>query len=273
MPELPEVETICKGLAPHLIGRTITRAIIREYRLRWPILQKLPKILLQQSIIGISRRGKYILIQMAQGTLMIHLGMSGRVRIIQPTLALQAHDHVDIILDNQTALRFTDPRRFGSIHWIDSHTDPYEHRLLINLGPEPLTTALSGDYLWQRAQKRKTAIKAFIMDSHIVVGVGNIYANEALFLAQIKPTRAAGDVSRTEFNTLVKMIRKVLLTAIKAGGTTLKDFVSHEGMPGYFQQKLKVYGRGGEACVVCKQPLIEIRLGQRSTVYCGRCQR
>jgi len=284
MPELPEVETTRCGIAPHLLGQKVNRILVRQRQLRWPVTRGLEKHLLHKEVTSVRRRGKYLLINLddeMSGTLLIHLGMSGSLRIVEASLPAAKHDHVDVILSNGKGLRYTDPRRFGTIQWIKG--DPLQHDLLVNLGPEPVIVEgnplgdelvlFSADYLYQLSRKRKVAIKQFLMDSKVVVGVGNIYANEALFLAGIRPTVAAGKVSRGRFEVLAGHIQGVLNTAIAAGGTTLRDFVSAEGKPGYFSQALRVYGRGGEGCVRCGEGLKEIRLGQRSTVFCPACQR
>ncbi|HEY3698095.1 MAG TPA: bifunctional DNA-formamidopyrimidine glycosylase/DNA-(apurinic or apyrimidinic site) lyase [Spongiibacteraceae bacterium] len=271
MPELPEVETTRRGIEPHLRGQRIERVIVRQPRLRWPIPLELHNQLAGQSIDNIQRRAKYLLMPFAHGTLIMHLGMSGSLRIVVADLAVGKHDHVDIELGSGQALRFTDPRRFGAMLW--QPRSEVVHPLLADLGPEPLTAEFDGDYLFERARGRGAPVKAFIMDSGIVVGVGNIYANEALFGAGIRPDRAAGRISRARYALLAEEIKRVLARSIKQGGTTLRDFVGGDGKPGYFRQQLKVYGRGGEKCVVCSTVLDEVRLGQRSTVFCKRCQR
>lgn len=271
MPELPEVETTRRGIEPHVAGRRIVRVVVRQPRLRWPIPSELGELLVGQTIERVERRGKYLLVPFAHGTLIMHLGMSGSFRILAQGTAVAAHDHVDIELDSGQLLRYTDPRRFGAILWHEG--DVSAHPLLASLGPEPLTDAFNSDYLFERARGRSAAVKVFLMDSHIVVGVGNIYANEALFSARIRPDRAAGKISRPRYNLLVDEVKRVLARSITQGGTTLRDFVGGDGNPGYFRQQLNVYGRGGENCVVCGSVLKEIRLGQRSTVYCPRCQK
>lgn len=271
MPELPEVETTARGIAPHISGRRIERAVIREARLRWPVSENLASQCVNLRIHGVSRRGKYLLIEVDAGHIMIHLGMSGSLRIVAAAEPPRIHDHIDFVLNDDTALRYHDPRRFGSVFWLDG--DPLEHNLLKDLGPEPLSAEFNADYLFQRCRKRKQAIKTLIMDSHVVVGVGNIYANEALFRAGIRPRRAAGRVSRKETVALVEAIKDILAAAIELGGTTLRDFVGGDGEPGYFQQTLQVYGRGGLPCRSCKTELKLIQLGQRATVYCPSCQR
>ncbi|MHB1946548.1 MAG: bifunctional DNA-formamidopyrimidine glycosylase/DNA-(apurinic or apyrimidinic site) lyase [Gammaproteobacteria bacterium] len=271
MPELPEVETTLKGIEPHIIHQKITKVTIRHFGLRWPIEANIEDILTHQLIDHLERRGKYLLFKTSKGTLFLHLGMSGRLRIVTEQTPVQKHDHVDIEFGNHKILRFTDPRRFGAFLW--TQEDPAQHALLKHLGPEPLSHDFSGRYLWEKARGRKVAIKAFIMDSKIVVGVGNIYATEALFAAGINPKLAAGKISESRYESLVNEIKKILRSAIKQGGTTLKDFVNSEGKPGYFKFHLKAYGRKGLACVNCGTKLKEIRLGQRSTVYCPACQK
>jgi len=271
MPELPEVETVKRGLEHYAQGQVIEKTIIRQYQLRWPINRKLNSLLKQQRIHNIRRRGKYLLLALDNGTLIMHLGMSGRIHIIPSETKPEKHDHVDIILSNGQCLRFTDPRRFGAIIWTTRAAE--QHKLLKSLGPEPLTDDFNADYLYQKTRKRKTCIKSLIMNSKIVVGVGNIYANEALFNSKIKPNKTAQRLTVKQCNLLVTQIKLVLENACKAGGTTLKDFISTEGKPGYFQQQLKVYGRKGQPCYDCKQPLIAIRISDRSTVYCKHCQK
>lgn len=270
MPELPEVETTRCGVQPHLTGQTITALIVRQPKLRWPVPENLASLVEGKAINAVNRRGKYLLLELDNGAVMIHLGMSGSLYMVAEDQPAAYHDHVDIRLSNGMALRLTDPRRFGSVLWQPAGT---VHELLGKLGPEPLSEQFTADYLQQCCQGRKQAIKQLIMDSHVVVGVGNIYANEALFSAEIHPKRAAGKISKQRLERFVDEIKQVLSRAIEQGGTTLKDFVGGDGKPGYFKQELQVYGRGGESCVVCQAVLKEIRLGQRSTVYCGECQR
>lgn len=271
MPELPEVETVLRGITPHVIGQEITDIVVRRPALRWPIPQHLSPILCGEKITAIVRRGKYLIFQFKPGSLILHLGMSGRLCVMPEIIPHQKHDHVDICLSNNTCLRFTDPRRFGALLWTPD--DPNHHHLIASIGPEPLSTLFNTAYFLKKTRKRSAPIKTFIMDSKVVAGVGNIYAAEALFLAGIKPQKAAGKLSLTECETLVAAIKKVLRHAIKKGGTTLKDYVNANGAPGYFRIELKVYGRGGEPCVQCGVLLVESRMGQRSTVYCGVCQR
>lgn len=270
MPELPEVETTLRGIKPHVVGQTISRVVLRHSRLRWPIPEDLNQRLAGFKIEALSRRAKYLLMQVAGGHLLIHLGMSGSLRISDAKTAIGKHDHVDIVLGNGQLLRYTDPRRFGAILWLSGPPD--EHELLAHLGPEPLSVAFDGERLFQCSRKRKAPVKSFIMDNKVVVGVGNIYANEALFMAAINPQREAGSISRKRYLLLAQSIQQVLVEAIRQGGTTLRDFVGGDGKPGYFKQSLKVYGRGGESCDRCGRILDEVRLGQRSTVFCRRCQ-
>lgn len=270
MPELPEVETTLRGIEPHIIQQAVTAVDIRHPRLRWPI----PKDLLNltgQSLINLSRRNKYLLFTFPTGTMILHLGMSGRLRVLSEPSTPQIHDHVDIHFANHHFLRFTDPRRFGALLW--TVDDPLTHPLLANIGPEPLTSAFNAAYLMKRAKGRSIAVKSFIMDGKVVAGVGNIYATEALFAAGIHPERPAGQVSLTEFETLVPIVKRILRAAIKQGGTTLKDFTQSDGSPGYFSIQLNVYGKAGKPCPNCKTALISIRLGQRGTVFCRKCQK
>ena len=271
MPELPEVETTRRGIEPHIKGCSVKKLVVRQAQLRWPIPQELASILPGEKIIGVQRRGKYLLLRTDPGTLIIHLGMSGSLRVLSKSLTAAKHDHVDLVFKDNRVLRYTDPRRFGC--WLWHAGDPQSHPLLSSLGPEPLEEHFTADYLWQRSRGRSAPIKSFIMDSHVVVGVGNIYANEALFMASINPRRKAMKISRLRYIALVDSIKTILARAIQVGGTTLRDFTNSEGDPGYFKQSLQVYGRGGEACRQCGTDLKEVRLGQRSTVYCTVCQK
>ncbi|MDH4565998.1 bifunctional DNA-formamidopyrimidine glycosylase/DNA-(apurinic or apyrimidinic site) lyase [Pseudomonas sp. BN414] len=270
MPELPEVETTRRGIAPFLEGQRVSRVIVRERRLRWPIPEDLDVRLSGQRILLVERRAKYLLLQAEVGTLISHLGMSGSLRLVEAGLEAAKHEHVDIELESGMALRYTDPRRFGALLWSD---DPLNHELLRHLGPEPLTGLFDGDRLFQLSRGRSMAVKPFIMDNAVVVGVGNIYATEALFAAGIDPRREAGTISRARYLKLAEEIKRILAQAIECGGTTLRDFVGGDGKPGYFQQELFVYGRAGEFCKQCGSTLREVRLGQRASVYCPRCQR
>ena len=271
MPELPEVETTRRGIEPHIENNKVSKVILRRKTLRWPITPALSKDLPGETIKSVSRRGKYLLLATKKGCVLIHLGMSGSLRIVDTNRAAAKHDHVDIVFANSKVLRYTDPRRFGCILW---DTESIEsHPLLISLGPEPLSEEFHTDYLFQKSRTRTVAVKTFIMDSKVVVGVGNIYANESLFLAGINPKRNAGKISKPRYEKLVECIQQVLQQAIDVGGTTLKDFTGSDGEPGYFAQSLHVYGRKGEPCYVCEGTLKEIRQGQRSTVYCSQCQK
>jgi len=271
MPELPEVETTRLGIAPHISGQTIKNVIVRNKNLRWPITATLKKDLLGQQFQKIDRRGKYLLCYTDHGCMIMHLGMSGSLRIVDKNIKPEKHDHLDILFTSGRVLRFHDPRRFGSIIW--TKKDPLQHKLIKDLGPEPLSSDFNGAWLYKRSRKRTQAIKNFIMDSHNVVGVGNIYASESLFLAGINPKRKAGKVSLERYERLAKAIKKILKQSIKQGGTTLRDFVNGEGKPGYFQQQLNVYGRAGQPCKKCKSMIKEIKLGQRSSFYCSTCQK
>ncbi|MEO0442605.1 MAG: bifunctional DNA-formamidopyrimidine glycosylase/DNA-(apurinic or apyrimidinic site) lyase [Pseudomonadota bacterium] len=271
MPELPEVETTRRGILPHIGGKKVSKVTIRQYQLRWPIPTDLASTLEKRKLLDVQRRGKYLLLAFHHGHLLIHLGMSGSLRIIHPEDALRKHDHVDILFSKNICLRFHDPRRFGCILWTDKPV--LEHSLLAQLGPEPLHDTFNGEYLFNKSRKRSKDIKAFIMDSRIVVGVGNIYANESLFSAGIRPSKAAGKVTAKQYHSLAQEIKRVLKRSIKQGGTTLRDFVGSDGNPGYFLQQLNVYGREGLACKACGKPLKHIRQAQRATVYCPHCQR
>jgi formamidopyrimidine-DNA glycosylase len=245
--------------------------IVRDRRLRWPIAAKLEAAVRDQIVRGVDRRAKYLLIRLETGTLILHLGMSGSLRLVSSGTPPKAHDHWDLVLDSGLALRFHDPRRFGSLHFTED--DPAKHALLKKLAPEPLSREFSGEYLFKATRKRAVAIKQLIMNSQIVVGVGNIYASEALFRARISPRRAAGRITRAEAEKLAKAIKAVLTAAIKIGGTTLRDYVNADGEPGYFRQKLFVYERAKLACRVCKSPVQQFTQGQRSTYWCSSCQR
>lgn len=270
MPELPEVETTRRGLRPLVVGQTIHSLAVRERRLRWPIEPSLDRRLRDQTVQDLSRRGKYLLISTGAGTLLVHLGMSGSLRFMPERCEPARHDHFDLEFVSGAMLRFNDPRRFGSLHWSAS---PAAHWLLKNLGPEPLGAEFSGDYLWRVSRGRRVAVKSLLMNGRIVAGLGNIYANEALFRAGIHPSRPAGRVSRKRLQQLVDAVGDVLREAIQAGGTTLQDFVGGDGKPGYFQLALDVYGRAGEPCARCKRPIRVRTIGQRATYYCAGCQR
>jgi len=271
MPELPEVETTRRGIAPRLTGATITHVRIRDRRLRWPVPSGLEEHLTGRTVVAVDRRAKYILLKTDAGTAMIHLGMSGTLRFVEPGTAPKKHDHVDIDIDSSSVLRFNDPRRFGCLLWVDGN--PLDHPLLARLGPEPLSAAFTGTRLHAASRGRRIAIKQHLMNAAIVVGVGNIYASESLFRAGIHPRRMAGRISLERMTRLVDAIKIVLQDSIRHGGTTLRDFYNGAGQPGYFRNELHVYGREGEACTQCRRPVRQIVLGQRSTFYCPNCQR
>jgi len=270
MPELPEVETSCRGLAPLLIGKPVTSVQIRQARLRWPIPTELPDTLPGYTLRAIHRRAKYLLFEFDHGRLLIHLGMSGSLRVCPVDLTPEKHDHVDIVFAGQQCLRLRDPRRFGAVLWLVEAL--HEHALFKHLGPEPLLDDFDASYLYSKSRQRTVSIKQLIMDNRVVVGVGNIYASEALFMAGLRPTHKARRLSKQAAEQLTLSIKQVLTEAIKLGGTTLRDFVSGEGKPGYFQQKLQVYGRDGQACYHCGTGIKQLNIGQRSTFYCPHCQ-
>jgi len=270
MPELPEVETACRGIRPHVLGQRVTRVIVRERRLRWPVPESLVKDLPGHTIDRVERRAKYILLYTAVGTVILHLGMSGSLRVVPCGTPPAAWDHVDLALANGRCLRLRDPRRFGALLW--TPTNPASHKLLRHLGPEPLGPEFEGETLYKGAHGRKVAIRDLLLNARIVAGIGNIYANEALFLAGIRPQRPAGRLSRADCDRLAQSIQTTLKRAIQAGGTTLRDFQNADGLPGYFQQTLQVYGRTGETCRQCQTPIKRLVLGQRSAFYCPVCQ-
>jgi formamidopyrimidine-DNA glycosylase len=274
MPELPEVETTRRGIAPHLIGRRVTKVILRRADLRWPIPREITELLPGQRIEEVERRAKYLLLHTHAGSALMHLGMTGVLRVLPPDVQPGLHDHFDMALESvqgerSRILRFTDPRRFGCLLWQAPGTT---HELLADLGPEPLTEAFDGDVLWKRSRGRKAAVKLFLMDNAIVVGVGNIYASEALFAAGIDPRRAAGTVSRARYQRLAGEVKRILAWAIERGGTTLRDFLNPDGAPGYFFRELFVYGREGEPCKVCGTAIRQEVIRQRSTFWCPKCQ-
>lgn len=270
MPELPEVEVTRQGLLP-LINQTVETVVIRNASMRWPIPDHLPATLSNQKLLGLTRRAKYILAEFENGTLLIHLGMSGHISLLDRDYPPEKHDHFDIQFQDQQVLRLTDPRRFGAVLW--GGTSPLEHALLSKLGPEPLENTFSAKYLYQQTRTRKAPIKNVIMDAHLVVGVGNIYASESLFRAGINPQLPAHKVSKVKCEKLAVEIKATLADALKAGGSSLQDFKAVNGNAGYFQQSYFVYGRTGEACKVCGGHIKCIRLGQRSTFYCQDCQK
>ncbi|HSX20450.1 MAG TPA: bifunctional DNA-formamidopyrimidine glycosylase/DNA-(apurinic or apyrimidinic site) lyase [Gammaproteobacteria bacterium] len=270
MPELPEVETTKAGITPAALNQTISEIIIRAPKLRWPIPKNIAKNLPGQIVRSIERRAKYLLLNFDTGTLILHLGMSGRLRVLTEATPAQKHDHVDICFTSGSILRYTDPRRFGAILWTPEPA--LEHKLLVDLGPEPFDAEFTGKFLLERAKNKKIAIKLFIMDSKVVVGVGNIYASEALFAAKIDPRKPAQQVTLDQYNELAKHIKRILKAAIAKGGTTLRDFYTTTGEPGYFSQKLQVYGRDKEPCFICNAPIESVTLGQRNTFFCSNCQ-
>ena len=270
MPELPEVETTRRGISAALVGHAISTFVLREPRLRWRVEPGLAHELSGQHVRGVRRRAKYLLIDLERGTLIAHLGISGSLRIMPADAPRLAHDHYDLVLDNGQCLRFNDPRRFGSLHWCTG--DVTAHPLLASLGPEPLEAGLDAAYLARKARGRRAAIKIFLMDQRIVVGVGNIYASEALFRAGIRPRRAAGRLRKAEWDRLVIAIREVLGEAIHQGGTTLRDYVNTAGNPGYFSPQLFVYERNGAPCRRCGTTVRHLVLGQRSSYFCPSCQ-
>jgi formamidopyrimidine-DNA glycosylase len=270
MPELPEVETTRRGVAPHVVGRSIARVDVYDRRLRWPVPADLEQRLDGARIDRVERRSKYLLFHVGAGALLVHLGMTGTLRVWKGAPSRALHDHVDITLDDGTVLRYRDPRRFGAMLWIESTAEG--HPLLDALGPEPFDAAFDAEYLFRVTRKRKAAIKLVLMDNRIVTGVGNIYANEALFRAGIRPSTPAGRVSKSRLAKLVDAVRFVLTAAIAKGGSTLRDYVGSDGASGYFQLEYFVYGRTGEPCRVCGRAIRQARIGQRSAFYCPNCQ-
>lgn len=270
MPELPEVEVSRQGILPHIVNKPITDVVVRCPKLRWPIPAEISSLKGAQ-ISSVERRAKYLLLNSQEGTLIIHLGMSGKLRVIDSSVPLIKHDHFDLCFEDGLVLRFNDPRRFGALLW-QSSSNQEPHPVLSNLGPEPLDESFNAEYLAQSCCNKSKAVKLTIMDNAVVVGVGNIYANESLFLAGIDPRRPASSLTHDEYSRLVDVIKEVLNKAIAQGGTTLKDFQQADGKPGYFAQYLYVYGRGGDDCRKCEEELQEIKQGQRATVFCGNCQ-
>ncbi|WP_445362837.1 bifunctional DNA-formamidopyrimidine glycosylase/DNA-(apurinic or apyrimidinic site) lyase [Microbulbifer sp. ANSA003] len=271
MPELPEVETTLRGLQPHLEGHKIRSAKVRQHQLRWPVEADFERRVRNARILKLERRAKYLLVHTDKGCAIWHLGMSGSLRMVEAAQAPEKHDHIDWRLDSGLTLRYRDPRRFGALLW--TVADPLAHDLLSHLGPEPLSEEFSGDYLFETSRKRKQSVKTFVMDGRIVVGVGNIYASESLFLAGIRPDRQAGSISKARYQRLAESIKQVLSQAIAQGGTTLRDFIGGDGKPGYFAQQLNVYGRAGESCPACGRAVKDMVLGQRNTFFCSSCQR
>lgn len=271
MPELPEVETTRAGIEPYVAGRCVRRVDVRQPSLRWPVSEALSRDLPGQRLHAVARRAKYLLFVADRGHVCLHLGMSGRLRVVPTGTPLVAHDHVDIVLDDDRVVRFNDARRFGSVFWLTG--DPEAFSLLSRLGPEPLSRAFDGAWLKTRATGRRMAVKAFIMDAAVVVGVGNIYASEALHRARIHPRRPAGRISRARYDVLAEAIRDVLAEAIAVGGTTLRDYIGVDGDTGYFQQALAAYGRSGAPCPRGCGPIRREIIAQRATFFCPVCQR
>ena len=271
MPELPEVETSRRGIEPHLLNKTIKTVTIRQHKLRWPIPKNLPALAEGKKIRKVCRRAKYIYLKLDNGSIIIHLGMSGSLRICTDKTPAEKHDHVDIRVSSNKVLRLRDPRKFGCVLW--TADDINEHKLIKSLGPEPLDDIFTAQYLHQKSRKRTCSIKSFIMNSHMVVGVGNIYASESLFKAGISPKRKAGSVSLARYEKLVAAIKVTLRESIEQGGTTLKDFTGGDGQPGYFAQKLLVYGRTNDDCTNCGKPIKQFTQQARSTFYCSSCQK
>ena len=269
MPELPEVEVCRRGIEPHILNQNVTDVVVRNAKMRWPITPTISDIC-GEKIIHVNRRAKYLLLGTSKGILMLHLGMSGTIRIIDKDTPIKKHDHFDLVLKNGLALRLNDPRRFGSVLWITE--DINQHPLIKKLGPEPLSPNFTDNYLYKKSRNKTVPIKTFLMNNHVVVGVGNIYANESLFKAGIDPRKQAGKVPKKDYFELTRHIKQTLAYAIEQGGTTLKDFTQVDGKPGYFAQSLLVYGRAGQACLTCKETLLEIRQSNRSSVYCPTCQ-
>ena len=271
MPELPEVETTRRGIEPHVQGRIIERVIVRQPRLRWPVPARLETLLPGQSIESVRRRAKYLLLRLDTGTLIMHLGMSGSLRVVNGNVEPGPHDHLDLVFTDASLLRLRDPRRFGAVLWTEGR--PEAHRLLRNLGPEPLGDDFTGEYLYSVSRKRRSPIKSLLMNGAVVAGIGNIYANEALFRSGINPRRRSNLISLTRCRRLVAEARDILQESIRQGGTTLRDFRDEHGRPGYFALKLNVYGREGEACPQCQRPIRQRHIAQRSSFYCVHCQR
>lgn len=271
MPELPEVETTRRGIEPLVADKVVDQVLIYNDSLRWPVPQSLLSLLPGQKVTAVNRRSKYLLFQFSIGTMIVHLGMTGHLRVDSCQAQKRKHDHVEIVFTDGTALRYNDPRRFGSILW--TAEDPLQHIRLVKLGPEPFSPEFNATYLHKYSRNRKVALKPFLMDAHVVVGVGNIYASEALFRAGISPLKPAGKVSKVAYERLVEAVTVILNEAISAGGTTIRDFSNSEGKPGYFTQELRVYGRTGQKCISCDTLIKQIKLGQRSTFYCPSCQK
>lgn len=268
MPELPEVETSRRGIEPWVAGHHIVQAIVRNARLRWPVSDEIIA-LRDRLVISVRRRAKYLLLELSDGWIIIHLGMSGSLRVLPQPVPPEKHDHVDLVMSNGCTIRYTDPRRFGAWLWSG---DLKTSRVLAHLGPEPLSDEFNGRWLFDKSRNKRTPVKPWLMDNKLVVGVGNIYASESLFVAGILPGRPAGSLTAAEAGLLTETIKAVLLRSIAQGGTTLRDFMQSDGKPGYFVQELQVYGRGGQGCRVCGTPIQTAKHGQRSTFFCPNCQ-
>lgn len=269
MPELPEVETAKNGISPYLSGFVIEKITVRQPKLRWQVSPELAQIS-QQKVTALSRRAKYLIIHTERGYIIGHLGMSGSVRIVPPDSPIDKHDHLDIVMNNGKIMRYNDPRRFGAWLWTDNLD---EFHLFLKLGPEPLSDEFNAAYLFKKSRKKSTALKTFIMDNAVVVGVGNIYANESLFLCGLHPLKPAGKLTKAQCELLAGTIKQVLSTAIQQGGTTLKDFLQPDGRPGYFAQELLVYGNKDKPCPKCGTTIESIIIGQRNSFYCSKCQK
>ena len=271
MPELPEVETVRRGITPHVVGCTIEQLIVRDRRLRWPVPKNLGALVKNRRIIGTDRRGKYLILVLdSKDRVLIHLGMSGRLLVLKTGHPLKKHDHVDLELSGDVLLRFNDPRRFGAV--LPWPTEQETHPLIETMGPEPFSDEFNGEYLFKLSRGRSAPVKNFVMDGRVVVGAGNIYAAEALFRSGLRPSKPAGKLTRAQCTTLAQHVRAVLSEAVEQGGTTLRDFFGADGQPGYFQQKLFVYGRENEPCRKCRAPIRRVIIGQRSSFYCPKCQ-
>lgn len=271
MPELPEVETTRRGLVPHVVGRRIRDVVVRNPHLRWPVPRDLRRRLRGEEVLAIRRRGKYLLFDCRKGHLLVHLGMSGRMSLVPQDAPAQRHDHIDLRLEGEHALRLTDPRRFGAMLWLETPAE--DHLLLRGLGLEPFESGFTGEALARLAHGRRVAVKQFLMNSRIVTGIGNIYASEALWEARVHPNRSVAEISARRWEMIAAAVRGTLERALAAGGTTLRDFASAQGQPGYFQHEFAVYGRKGEPCRRCRTRIRASRQGQRSTFFCPRCQR
>jgi formamidopyrimidine-DNA glycosylase len=270
MPELPEVETTRRGLLPHLVGRRVSDVVVRNRNLRWPVPRDLPRRMRGEEVLAIRRRGKYLLFECREGHLLVHLGMSGRLSLVDTDAPPRRHDHIDVAFEGRQSMRLTDPRRFGAMLWVRGPVE--RHALLRGLGLEPLEEGFTGEALRRLAAGRRVAVKHFLMNARLITGVGNIYASEALFRAGIHPLRGVNRISRPRWDRLAAAVRETLEQALAAGGTTLRDYASFDGRPGEFGTQCAVYGREGQPCPACATPIRALRQGQRSTFYCPGCQ-